>query len=482
MLRRIFRDGLVYGVGNILLNSISFFLLPLYTRVLSPYDYGVIDTITIIGVFVNLTIALEVIQGFSRFFGESQNVDDKIGYSSTTFWFVFGVYIIAAMFGLVFHRQLEVWVIGVDNGIMFFAIWMMFSNGLFYMTQNQLRWDMKPYGYVVSSALFTICSIVVTIVCVVVLRWGVAGFLLGQTVGNVVGVMSGFWYSRDKYRFLFDYAKLMEMLRFSVPLLPSSIGVFLALYVDRIVVKQLMSFDDLGVFGIGYRISSTAMFIVSGVQMAITPLVYAKYKEPDTSKEIAKFFRYFVAVVICFVSFVSLFSFEILTFMVESKYLGAVDVIPFLTIAVIVSNMYIFAPGLWIYKKTAKISLVNVSIACVNLILGLLLVPIFGLSGAAISVLTGSLFGFTLNIWISQKYYYIPYDWFVVGVSVCVLIPVIGFSLLVDFDFWLVLLLKFVVLGGVMVSIVLSGLIKLPELKMAWWTMRDFLASKRRLV
>jgi O-antigen/teichoic acid export membrane protein len=87
MIRRFFKDGFYYSLSSILGKGLSIFLVPLYTRIFSPKDYGIIDMLTIFSTLINLTIALEITQGIGLFLANSENERDKILYSSTAFWF-----------------------------------------------------------------------------------------------------------------------------------------------------------------------------------------------------------------------------------------------------------------------------------------------------------------------------------------------------------------------------------------------------------
>ncbi len=66
MLKAVLRDSLVYGLASVLSKGLAIFLLPLYTRVLSPGDYGAYDLLITLGALANVVVALEVAQGLAR--------------------------------------------------------------------------------------------------------------------------------------------------------------------------------------------------------------------------------------------------------------------------------------------------------------------------------------------------------------------------------------------------------------------------------
>ena len=85
--------------------------------------------------------------------------------------------------------------------------------------------------------------------------------------------------------------------------------------------------------------------------------------------------------------------------------------------AALLSQMYIFAPGAWISKKTWCISAVNIGAAAVNVGLTWLLIPRLGLPGAAWAVLGAAVVSFSLSMVVSQHFYPVPHRWRQLGVA-----------------------------------------------------------------
>lgn len=436
MLKQFFKDGVIYSISNMITRGISILLVPLYTRVLSPADYGIIDMVAVVTNLVNLTVALEITQGVARFFGECKKSSDKIGYASSSLWFTLCMYTIFAFFALLFPQQLTKWILGsVEQANVFkivvASIWM---NGIFYLLQNQLRWGLQSRECAVAGIVCSLFSIGVTVLCVVFWQLGVAGVFLGLLWGNLVGSILAFYYARHNFRLIVAWDKLADMLRFSIPLVPSSIGVFIALYIDRIAIKELLTFTDLGLYGIGYRVSSLVNLLMVGFQGALMPLVYTYYKEPDTPKELARIFRYFMAGALLLTLAISVLAREILIVFTTPDYYGAAVVIPILVPAVLLSGMYIFAPGLGIEKKTKVIAAINIFAAGLNTGLNFLLIPRFGIAGSALATLLSALSIFIVYLYYGQKNYYIPYEWRKIFKSVLFAVCLIGLARFINLD------------------------------------------------
>src|SRR4051794_25313126 len=133
------------------------------------------------------------------------------------------------------------------------------------------------------------------------------------------------------------------MLEFSLPLVPSSLGVILAWSIDRIAVGGLMGVADVGIFSVGFRIAQAGGLLMLAFQLALTPLIYQRHSMPETRDDLEQIFRVFVgfAVVACLA--VGLFGGYLLELIAPPQYAPATGVIAILAPAILLSNMYVFA-------------------------------------------------------------------------------------------------------------------------------------------
>jgi O-antigen/teichoic acid export membrane protein len=420
MLRQFLRDSVLYGAASIFTRSIALLLVPLYTRVLVPADYGVVDILTVVTSFALVIVALEIAQAVARYFPDSKDPDRRTIYASTSLWFSVGAYSLFLIIAIAFAEPISAWLLQDASLADVFrasavATWF---TGLFYLVQSQLRYSLRPRRYVAASLTFSLASMATSVVFVLVLQQGVIGVVYGLVAGGAIGLAVALWCSRDVYRFRFEKRSLREMLRFSVPLVPSSVAVIVTLYIDRIVIGQLMSLGDVGLFGIGYRLASLSNLLMVGFVSALTPLVYTHYREPGTPRELARIFRVFVAFGLLFCLGLALFAADILAVVTTPQYVAGAIIVPLMAPAMLLAGMYIFAPGLGIEKKTTVIAGINIAAAVMNVILNVALVPVLGIQGAALATFLSSATIFGATMIASQRLYPVPHDWRRLGLAV----------------------------------------------------------------
>ena len=99
---------------------------------------------------------------------------------------------------------------------------------------------------------------------------------------------------------------------------------------------------------------------------------------------------------------------QIVLYLSSPDYIGATEVIAILCITVFISNCYVFFPGLSLANKTGVISLINIIGMVLNLILNWLLIPRYGIAGAANATMISAVVTFIIHFSFSQKHYLLP--------------------------------------------------------------------------
>lgn len=423
------KDSALYSSTNILTRVITFLLLPLYTRALSPEDFGVADVLTAFSSLMYVTLALEIAQALGRFYPEAGSDSGRIACASTTLWFSLGVYSVFVAMGMLLAPRLGAVLVGSAGRapLLRLTFATILVQGMFNVVNNQLRWGLKTTACVATGAVFSIGGLLGTLVTVLVLRWGVAGILAGQLFGAASGLAVGLVFVVRDYRPVFDAALLRTMLKYSIPFVFSSVGVMGSLYISRIAIKEFMTLSDVGLFGIASRIASIMSMLVAGAQVALTPLIYRYHDQPGSRTGVARIFRLFLACSLLVFAALSLFSREILGFMTAARFQSAWRIVPLLVPAALLSSMYIFAPGMDLAKKTWRIAAINLCGAGLNVLLCVILIPRAGVMGAASATLVSSAVVFTLYMMGSQRIYPVSHDWRSLGMgSAWVILAVIA--------------------------------------------------------
>ena len=434
MLKAALRDSSIYGFSSILSKGISIFLLPIYTRALSATGYGAYELVLTLGALANFVVALEVSQGLVRYWGDIADQATRLRLASTVLWFTTSMYIIFMVIGEVFSVELSVFLLGTIDflipfrwGLVFIAL-----NGIYYLLLNQLRSELKSVGYAFVSLCYAATALVFAGIFCLLLKMGLVGVLIGQILALGMSILLSAWILRKSLGFYFDQKLLSKMLLFSMPLVPAGLAIFVSLYINRLALSRFSTLDEVGLFGIGSRIAGVIGLLIVGIQGALMPLIYKHYREVDAPEKIAKLFNWFLAIALVGCLTLSLFSNELLIIFATPAYLGGANLVVYLAPALLLSQMYIFAPGIGIKKKTHWQLWIALLAAMVSILGNWLMVPIWGIIGAALATLLSSLVFLVAWVITSQGLYHIPYQWkgVAIAVSVYIACSIIGVKII----------------------------------------------------
>ncbi len=411
MLRRFLKDSFAYSAANILSHLVSLLLLPLFTRVLSPAEYGVSDILQAAGSVMRILIPLEISQALARYYAGTKDELTKTEYASTAFVFTAIVWILYTFASFLFSVPFSNLLLGDLNwaGVFRWQTLALALNGIFFLLQLQSRYDFRTKDFVVSSLAFVIVSSIVSALTILLCGSGIRGMYYGQVAGSLFG--SIFALGRGWHRFLggFKFRRLRELLIFSGPLVPASLSVFIAAYIDRFAIQRYMTLADVGVYGIAIKFSSLMSLLLVGVASALNPLIYSKHEDPSTPVAIERIFRFFLIAGSTILCGFALFSVEAISVFTTPEFFGAASVMPILVLSAFLGSLPMFSPGILLAKRTKVVAFITALSAALATLLNFILVPVIGIAGAALSNVIASGLKAAAYSLCGKKYYPIHY-------------------------------------------------------------------------
>jgi O-antigen/teichoic acid export membrane protein len=174
-------------------------------------------------------------------------------------------------------------------------------------------------------------------------------------------------------------------------------------------------------------------------------------------------FRTYLALAVLMATTLAVFAREILTVLTTPEYVAGAVVVPFLSAAILLSTMYVFAPGLAIAKRTVVTSVLSIGGAVANTILNFALIPVLGIVGAALATLIANAAVFAGYMITSQRIYPVPHRW--ARLALAVVIAAAGYA--VSTMFGDLSVTTFLVKAGIIVAVgagmVGIGLVRIHE-------------------
>ena len=414
MYKQLLKQTSLYSLGPLLGRMLSLITVPIYTRILSPADYGALDILSYTAVLVTLLMGAALDQAVARFYLDAPNDVERKKIASTVL-----IYYICAFAFLVplitpFARDLaHNWLHGqvTKNTVMLVFVFIWF-NGIYYIADNQLKYLFLSKQVALCAMGNSLVGVAFSLIFVTHYRLGVFGLFLGQTVGAGIFALVALYLGRRSYALLFHWGVLRRLLRYSLPLIPGSLAYYLMQYVDRFAIQEFISLKEVGIYGIGARLASLINLFLTGFQGAWSPTVFKSFRENEAPEKFRVVFNYFLFIVLVMMLGLSVFGKEILRILTTKTFSQGFVVVPLLVSAAILASVgEYFTYGIRIAQKTHYKLVLNITMLIMNVVLNYFLIPPFGIIGAALATATSFLFLSIVGMVISQKLYYVPYRW-----------------------------------------------------------------------
>ncbi|MFC1964850.1 lipopolysaccharide biosynthesis protein [Chloroflexota bacterium] len=465
----LFKQSAVYSLGRIAGPLVGIFMVPIYTRVFAPDDYGILSLVNVTIIFFGLLVLFGMDSSMARYYMDPKDDHDRILTASTGLFFRATVFVAGAAIIICFSQDISQLIFKTDAYNKYFVIaaaTLPFAQCAS-LCLHMFRFNFRSKTYAVISTARIVLSISLTIFFVVGLKWGITGVFASHLIIAAILLFNNLLLTKRYFHFTFSMRRLKELLHFGIPLIPYGITDYLLQNCDRYFLSYFATIEQVGLYSLGAQVASILIILFIGAGLAWTPFVFSTYKEAGIKSIYSRVMGYFIAATFLLVIALSLFSREIIIVFTTPQYYGASIVVPIL--ALYLAFHYIglhMSIGITISKKTFHFTWISVTVAVLNIGLNFLLVPPYGMLGAALATLISSIMWFLLLLFISQRYYYINYRLpsFIKILFVALVIISINYLLLAELNLQNVLI-KIGLVGISLVCLYISGLIGKDELK-----------------
>jgi O-antigen/teichoic acid export membrane protein len=414
LLRQFSKDTLLYGLGKGVKKFIGLLLLPMYTRALSPAEFGIVDSLGALLFFISVFFTLGLDSSTSYFYFKEQNENSR-GQILYTAFVLRLLAIIPATALSFFAHPISKLMFGTEQYAGAVLITFLLIPANIIMSEQELvyRFNRKAWNYNVITISKSLCNIVGGIILVVQLKWSVLGAQLASLFSTIAIVLFSFvTYTRFRYTFKFNRGIAKKLIRYGFPLIWASLGVWVYSVSDRFFLIHYKSLDDIGFYSIGSTFSQPIGLINMAVQMSFGVLFYEVYhgetgELKTKSKQLMKQILYlYISVATVLALALCIFSYEILEVVATTRYVKGIVVIPILTCSLIFAQIIEIVPaGISLSEKTWHFTWIIFVAAIVNAGLNFIFIPALGYMGAAITTLIANLVYFVLVDKISSRYF-----------------------------------------------------------------------------
>jgi O-antigen/teichoic acid export membrane protein len=410
------RQTLAYGLTGLISPIAGLITLPIFARVFSHEQYGIIELGTAISaVAITLSDAGFSAATLRSFYDYGDDEEEQrravltTGFASTTFLgFLVGVLMI------VFRKQLSQWLFGstAEETLLVVMAGSLLVTNIWRMVSEVMRVRLMAFRYLATAAIAAAVTTAIGVTGVVVLGWRVTGVFLAALIGNSVAAVYGLSSTWRSFLGRYSRYELGRMLRYGLPFVPAALAAWMLALVDRIILTHLGSLSQVGQYAIANRFSNLLMIGMGAFLFALTPYLFSLYaQDPELEKAArARVLTYLTFVLTLGGLALTLFAKELIQVLAPSfnESYKAVGPLVFGMVAFGLST--VLATGMALARTTLRGAFLVIGAAAINIGLNFALIPSYGIVGAGIATAVGYGLLSTSYYLVSQHVYHTQYE------------------------------------------------------------------------
>lgn len=422
----------IYGLSTILARIVNFLLVPLYTRVLTQSDYGVVTEFMAYIAILQVVLTLGLETGCFRF--ASKEGVDKEKVFSNAFYLVLGICLVFFAAVTVFSGRISAALgYGDFRKIIVYVAAILLMDNTTAIIFARLRYEHKALKFAIIKTLKIFTEVGTNLLLYLVMPGRFAAnpnhWLL-----NFVSATPDFTYAIFaifmscvlcvalllpdilKLRFRPDGKLGGNLLVYSLPLMIAGLPGVLNDFLDRVLMR-FMNADpamwraDLGVYQAGVKIAVIMSLFIQMFRYAAEPFFFQREKQKDSKELYAKVMTYFVAFCMMGFLFVMLYIDEI-GLLLGKDFRPGLSIAPIMLMAYVMLGMQ-FNISMW-YKlsgKTGYAVWITLAGLMVTIVINVLFMPRYSYHAAAWAHIASYLVMMIISLVLGNKYYPIPYNW-----------------------------------------------------------------------
>src|SRR5574338_137346 len=418
-LKELTKDTAIYGISTMLGRFLNFLLVPFYTNVFLPSEYGVVNILYSYIAIFNIIFLYGMDSAFLKYAAFKDIGDDKENFS-IPYISVFISSVLLVGFILLFKNPIAAFLDVGENQtylIVLSALILFFDSNVV-IPFLKLRLERKAKFFSMLRVANILINISLNIILIVKLKWGIEAIFISNLTASVFTLLFILPTIIRNFRFTFHKVLFKRLLRFGLPYLPAGIGVMLVQVIDVPILQKLTDLKTVGIYKANYKLGIFMMLFVNMFQFAWQPFFLNNAKEENAKEIFSKVLTYFTIVGSIMLVILSLFISDIVKInfwgfsIIGANYWSGLYIVPVILLGYLFNGLYVvFSAGIYIEEKSIYAPIVAGAGAITNVAVNYLLIPYFNIMGAAFATLASYVVMASGYYLVTQKFYKINYDY-----------------------------------------------------------------------
>jgi O-antigen/teichoic acid export membrane protein len=435
-IKRLGTETAVYGISTILGRFLTFLLTPFYTYALTPADLGIVAYVYAFIAFLNVVYGYGMESAFMKYVSTLE-IGNKKQIFSVPFLSVLSTSAILSLLILLCASPIAVLIdVPVDyTTIVPYAGLILLLDAVSLVPFAALRMESKAKLFATVKLVGIVLNVTLNILLLFVVRMGVEGIFLSGVISSAAVVVMLVPVVLRNLTWDLPRPLLPALLRFGLPSVPSGIAGMMIQVINRPIMMALSGAAAVGIFQANYRLGIFMMLLVSMFDFAWRPFFLTHAKDADARTLFARVMTYVVLFLTSVLVVLTLFLADAVRWkiffgrsLISPKFWIGLEIVPVILLAYVFLGIYNnLIAGIYIEKRTSLLPVVTFAAAAMNVAANYLLIPPWGLMGAALATLVSYVLMAILLYVLVRRIYPVPYEWARLGkIAVAAIVVIAG--------------------------------------------------------
>ena len=393
-------NSVTFATANFGSSLLRFIIVPFYTYYMSTTEYGTVDMLTTTTSLLLPIMLMSINEAVLRYALKKEVDNSKIIVSS------FLVLVVGAIIFLLTYFSCDF--LNIERALWGYFYILLIVQGSYNILSNYTRGIGKSVTFATAGMINTVVLLGSNVLLLSVFRMGLTGYMISMLLSFIVATLFLVIVDRKSFHFSvgnIDFQLIKDMLKYSIPLIPTAMMWWVMNASDRYVITWFLGVSATGIYAVSHKIPTVIHMLYSIFQQAWQVSAVEEGEAKDKEKFYSNIYSIFGSVLFIAASMIILIDRPLIQLVIESRYEDAWRYVPFLVISSIFSSLAGFLGINYVVtEKTVGAFVTSAITAAINLGLNIVLTPIIGMQGTALATMFGYVVLWLIRSVDTQKY------------------------------------------------------------------------------
>jgi O-antigen/teichoic acid export membrane protein len=411
-IRELSKNLAIYGLGDVSIQIVNFALLPVFVLYLTKEDYGILALLGTVEAVTKLFFRWGVDGSFMRFWYDCPDDRARQRLASTLFFFLLALNGLLLAGSVAVSPWLSAW-LGAPGYTLALQLVLLntFAIGFTFIPFHVLRMQQRAREFSLLAFARSASTLILRLVLVVGFGYGVMGVVVADLVVTAVLLAVMVRWFAPLIRPVFSSEVLRESLAFGLPRVPHGFAQQIIAVGDKIILTFFVSMSEIGLYAMGVSVGLIQKVFLAAFEYAWAPFYYATVREPGAERVFSTVTTYGVALLALMTAGLSAIAADLLDVVTHGQYTAAAGIVAWTSLGVFFQGVYLMTSiGLNITRQTQYYPVATAISAAANIGLNVLLIPRYGIMGAAYANGVAYAAQAAIAYHFSQRFYPVRYE------------------------------------------------------------------------